>query len=219
MIIFREMNTKIWEYKMIRIIILIFLFIIIIPMTLFAQGGKDYGMFAPKDAYLDTMKFHYYGSENEWSRRMFTHERAEKFYKRRGQRELLMILDGNPVEAENECRYFIQKYPDDLESRFILTIALTQQGKINDAFMEMTKAIEHGLPFAQFLAGPRELLMPLTDSQVFKKYYSDHPIELIHGPLLGGVTENSARFWIRTVNEVSVTINIYSDTNTTQIIR
>ncbi|MCB1121810.1 MAG: DNA alkylation repair protein, partial [Verrucomicrobiae bacterium] len=57
--------------------------------------GDTYGQFAPDDAWAEDPNFAYYGSENEWTRRQFSAVSAELLYKRRGQRQLLEILDGN----------------------------------------------------------------------------------------------------------------------------
>jgi alkaline phosphatase D len=69
-------------------------------------------------------------------------------------------------------------------------------------------AIDEGFPFSRFLAGPRDLLKPLTDSAEFKELAQKHNVELLHGPMLGCVTDTSAKFWVRTTNEVPVQILI-----------
>jgi len=68
------------------------------------------------------------------------------------------------------------------------------------------EAIDAGLPFGRFLAGPRELLRPLTESAEFRELSEKHRIEFLHGPLLGCVTDSSAQFWVRTVTEVPVQV-------------
>ena len=143
---------------------------------LFAQGGKDYGQFAPADAYIDSSGFAYYGAENEWTRRMFSEQATGRFYKRRGQRQMIEIIEGR-VEAAirlAECRLADDKH--DPESLFILTVAYAHQGDVKRAYKSMRKAIKAGLPFSRFMAGPRELLEPLTASTAFKKYADKHPV-------------------------------------------
>jgi alkaline phosphatase D len=70
------------------------------------------------------------------------------------------------------------------------------------------KALEDGLPFSRFVAGPRDLLKPLTDRAEFKELIQKHGTELLHGPMLGCVTDTGAKFWVRTANEVPVQILI-----------
>jgi len=174
-----------------------------------AQGGKHYGQFAPADAYVNGSPLAYYGSENDWNRRMFTAERADEFYKRRGQRELLAILDGQPKQAVHECQQYIKREPADLESRFLLTVAWCQLGDVEKAYKTMVEAVRAGLPLERFLAGPRELLRPLTRSQTFIKYAASRVKPLIHGPMLGSVTDHGARFWVRTVAALPVTVRVF----------
>lgn len=195
----------------------IFLFpvaVLTIFTTIFAQGGKDYGQFAPPGAYVKGSPFPYYGSENEWSRRMFSQKATDRFYKRRGQRQLLAVLDGHPELAVKLCEKRLEENPDDLESLFVLTIARTQQGQLPEAFRLMKRAIAAGLPFERFLAGPRGLLKPLTESPKFKQFAAKHPVQLLHGPMLGSVSDSSAAFWVRTKNEITVTVNVYAVNDT-----
>lgn len=67
------------------------------------------------------------------------------------------------------------------------------------------------MPVERFLVGPRNVLAPLTGSAEFKRFLKEHPAgELLHGPMLGAVTHRSARFWIRTLNEVPFKVQFSS---------
>ena len=173
---------------------------------------EDIGEFAPPDAYLEGSKHPYYGSENPWDRRFFTTQLKGE-YKRRGQRQMLDIVEGRPEEAVRYCRDLLAADPNDLESWFNLVVAQCQLGRLDSAFQTLKIAIEKGLPFERFSAGPRDLLKPLTDTPEFKKLAGQKNVQLLHGPMLGCVTERSAKFWVRTVNEVPVQI-IASTSNT-----
>jgi len=74
--------------------------LLVLPSLTAGQGNK-YGQFAPQDAYEDGSKLAYYGSENAWDRRFFNQRSADRFYKRRGQRQLMAILEGHPEQAAN----------------------------------------------------------------------------------------------------------------------
>ena len=186
---------------------------LMILLILVAIGGtfcskqtiEEIGEFAPPDAYLDGSKHPYYGSENPWDRRFFYAQLGFE-YKRRGQRQMLDIVEGRPEEAARYCRELLAADPNDLESWFNLVVAQCQMGKMDSAFQTMNIAIEKGLPFERFLAGPRDLLRPLTESEKFKKLAAENNIQLLHGPMVGGVTDSSATFWVRTVDEVPVQI-------------
>ncbi len=80
----------------------------------------------------------------------------------------------------------------------------------------MKKALKSGLPLERFLAGPREFLKPLTHSAEFRKYFPAYPGKLIHGPLLGSVTDHSARFWVRTLGADTVTVRVFQKSESDQ---
>jgi hypothetical protein len=187
------------------------LFLMILPCLILAQGGKDYGQFAPTDAWNEDSTLAYYGSENEWTRRMFTEVRGHTQYKRRGQRQMLAIQEGHPQLAVDYCKKRLLKDPNDSETLYMLTVAWSQVGEIDSAISTMHKALDAGLPFERSLAGPRNLLEPLTQSEPFKAYMDKHSVQVVHGPMLGAVTDSSARFWLRTLSATQVAINIFKD--------
>jgi len=188
-----------------------YLLYMIIPSLILAQGGKDYGQFAPADAWNEDSTLAYYGSENEWTRRMFTEERGHTQYKRRGQRQMLAIQEGHPELAVEYCKKRLLKDPNDSETLYMLTVAWSQLGEFDSAMVIMHKALDAGLPFERFLSGPRRLLKPLRESTPFIEYMGKHSVPVIHGPMIGAVTDTSARFWVRTLEEVQIGINIFKD--------
>ncbi len=172
-----------------------------VPDDVRSSSSSGYAQFAPEDAYLEGSSFAYYGSENAWDRRFFSERTADQQYKRRGQRQMLAILDGQPERAAELCRARLQAQPGDAESLFVLTVALTQMGQLEPAMETVTRALDAGLPFGRFLAGPRDLLAPLTDTPAFRELAESRSVEIVHGPMLGAVTARSARFWVRTASE------------------
>ncbi len=92
---------------------------------------------------------------------------------------------------------------------YTLCVSYSQINNIEKSTYYFKTAIKKGLPFEQFLAGPRKLLKPLYDTKEFQHYLKNNPVELLHGPMLGDVTSESAKFWIRTFHEVEFNINIY----------
>jgi len=171
--------------------------------------AEKYGQFAPDDAWEGDTGFAYYGSENEFSRRQFTEVSAERLYKRRGQRQILKIIDGDVDEAIALAEYRLGEDSEDPEYYFILAVAYSQKKDIEKAMDSMRGAIERGMDFGRFLAGPRDLLGTLTGSSVFREYAAEIGQRLLHGPMLGSVSSTSARFWARTSGENQVTIRCY----------
>jgi len=170
------------------------------------KSESEYGQFAPPDAWEEDPNFAYYGSENEWTRRMFSDNAVAKFYKRKGQRQMLSIIDGNYEEAISLCKKTLLETPHDLESYFNLTAAFTQLNRLDSAIKYMNVALENGLPFTRFLAGPRELFQPLYSTKEFQKLKSEKNFKIVHGPMKGAVTSSSAKIWLRTVDESNIEI-------------
>ncbi|MCY3968667.1 MAG: alkaline phosphatase D family protein [Acidobacteria bacterium] len=161
-------------------------------------GGENYGEFGPPDAYEGDSPHPFYGAENEWSRRMFDERSADLYYKRRGQRQLLEILDGNPTRAIELADARLADDPADAESHFIRAVALTQRDQIDEAEAAMQAALDAGMPFGRFQAGPRDLLASLAATATFALHAASPNNEIVHGPMLGAVTDTSAGVWVRT---------------------
>jgi len=107
------------------------------------------------------------------------------------------------------CSESVKENPEDLESLYALAAAYAHRGQIDTAMTYVKKAVEGGLPLERFIVGPRSELAPLTASRAFKKYVHEHPVgELLHGPMLGAVTDTSARFWVRTATEVPFRVRV-----------
>jgi alkaline phosphatase D len=160
--------------------------------------------YAPPDAFIDGSSHPYYGSLNPWNRRFFSEHLH--LYGRRGQRQMLDILEGRVDDAVKYCTEVLESSPKETESLFTLTVARCVQQDYAGAEKMMTMAVEGGLPFERFLAGPREMLGPLRRTEQFRKYVDKYKPQLIHGPMLGCLTHTSAKFWVRTVDEVPVQV-------------
>lgn len=168
-----------------------------------------YRQSAPPEAFEEGSSLAYFGSENEWGPRQFTAQQAQTYYKRRGQRHMLLIMEGRAEEAAQSCREYLQKDPADLESLFNLCVAQCQLGDVVGAFSTMKQAVAAGLPIERFVVGPRSLLTPLTDSTLFRNYLTQHLVTILHGPMLGAMTDTSVRVWLRTAEECVFTVRVF----------
>ena len=135
---------------------------------------------------------------------------AVEQYKKQGRDAISDIVDGKYDAAVEHFKDYLSEHPKDLESMYGLAIAYAQKQEIDKAITYVQKAVDEGLPFARFLAGPRDLLKPLTSSSQFKVLAEKYAVELLHGPMLGCVTESSAKFWVRTANEVTAEVVVKS---------
>ncbi len=183
--------------------------IIITLIIMSCRSSPDYEKvgYAPPDAFEPGSKYPYYGS---FAKRGFGEsefiKKTLRLYKRRGQYLMREIVHGRAKKAARYSRKLLAENPDDPEFMYTLCVAQCRVGDIKGAVQSMKNALAKGLPFGRFLAGPRDLLRPLTQTKAFKEIAARYDIQLIHGPLLGCVTDKSARFWVRTVNESPVQV-------------
>ena len=188
-------NVKSWP-------MLVLVVLACVSAASFAGGKEPPG---PEDAYIDGSSHAFYGKDQGgWTR--LRRQFDSKQYGRQGQRQMLDILDGRPEEAVRKCQQVLASEPNDLESLFNLAVARCKLKDYAGAAESMTRAVEGGMPFARFLAGPREMLKPLRDTDEFRRYAARYKVQLIHGPMLGCLTDTSAKFWVRTVDEVPVQV-------------
>ncbi len=132
--------------------------------------------------------------------------KREPQYKGIARNRITQIAKGKPDAAMAGSEKYLAEHPGDLESHYVLAIAAAQSGQLDKAVEYARKGVELGLPIGRFLAGPRNLLKPLTESKAFRDFAAKHPVELIHGPMLGSVTDARARFWVRTARTVTVQV-------------
>jgi len=96
----------------------------------------------------------------------------------------------------------------DAEKSFVLAMIACMKGDSGAALEHAKQAVENGLPIERFQAGPRDILAPLYANNKFKTWLAKQQRQLLHGPLLGSVTDSSATFWVRTAEEADVRIVI-----------
>lgn len=173
------------------------------------ESPSKYGEFAPADAFQDS-ELAYYGSENEWSRRQFSKSKADEAYKRRGQRQMLAIIDGDAEQGLQWAQQRLEADPDDIESMFTRTAAYCRLGALDLAIVSAKEAVEKGLPIERFQAGPRWVFQPLTELAAFQEFAASRTTGLIHGPMLGCVTDNSAKVWVRVEKAGPVAVKVFS---------
>ena len=126
--------------------------------------------------------------------------------KRVGQGQMIAIVDGKLDRAARMCEDYLELEPNHLESLFNLAVARGQMKDLAGAEKAMQQALGAGLPAGRFLAGPRRLVKPLAQTETFRRLAAREDLQLIHGPMLGCLTDRSARFWVRTAKEIPVQV-------------
>jgi len=145
---------------------LIFFFIVLImiagctPREEIPQ--ETIGEFAPEDAYLDGAKHAYYGSENEWNKRFF-YKHIKEYYKRRGQRQMLDIVEGRADEAAAYCRELLADNPEDVE------MVINQKIYQTDAYVQYDLAVVKELGLMRGVRLARLEISPVQYNPVLNK--------------------------------------------------
>lgn len=116
------------------------------------------------------------------------------------------LAAGKSAEAVTAFEAVLERRPKDAEALFGLAAAAAQLGDLKKAMAAVTQALDAGLPIERFVAGPRGWTKPLVESPEFQELWKQRGSPVLHGPMLGCVTDGSARFWLRTAAEAAVQI-------------
>ncbi len=126
-----------------------------------------------------------------------------------GQRNAVQqIARSKPDAAAKRLR---EKGLDDVpETRFVEMLSLLDQDRPEEALANAKQAVDAGLPINRLVAGPRQLLDRLHALPEFRSWLEDvAPPPLVHGPMVGSVTDRSASFWMRTADAMPVTVSLW----------
>lgn len=129
-----------------------------------------------------------------------------RFDNRLGQAQMILLADGRFEKAVELCRRAIEQKSEHAESWFNLAIGLANLDKPAEALEAAAQAIQAGLPPERFLAGPRPLMSQLVEADGFARTVISQCSPLIHGPMLGCVSDRAAKFWVRTAEEFPVVV-------------
>lgn len=139
--------------------------------------------------------------------------RKENQYKRVHQSALRFILRGALDETEEFLDGYLANHPQDAETLYMLGVLHGQRDNIAEAVSFMKRAIAAGLPDGRLLAGPREMMKPLRETELYRGLLQKYESQVVHGPLLGNITGTAASFWVRTATECSVEVSVQTVEN------
>ena len=94
------------------------------------------------------------------------------------------------------------------ENYFVMAMLASMKGDADVALKHAKDAVKEGLPFERLLAGPRDAFATLHQSRAFQEWAEKESKLLIHGPMLGNVSSDSASFWVRTAKEAEVRVSV-----------
>ena len=138
-------------------------------------------------------------------------------YKRLCKEQISRLVDGDVDKAIHCLQSLLEASPVDPEYMYGLALAHTLNRELDTALEYVQRALDAGLPMGRFLAGPRTLFAPLYDTKAFQELDAMYGSPLIHGPMLGDVTDNSARFWVRTRTASTVRVSVSSTSRQKQL--
>ena len=98
---------------------------------------------------------------------------------------------------------------DAAETHFVMMMSALKQGRLDEGIRRARRALAAGMPFGRLVAGPRDVLAPLYETEAYKTLEVRHRRpSLVHGPMLGDVTQRAASFWVRTAKASAVDVRI-----------
>ena len=127
-------------------------------------------------------------------------------YKRWGQYAVKRLTLGDRDGAEETLRRLLRLAPDDPDLLLLLASTVATAGEAAEAERLLTAALDAGLPPERLLVGPDVVTGPLQDFATVATVRDSLRGRPLHGPLLGDITDRSAKVWLRTAEPAAVTL-------------
>lgn len=131
---------------------------------------------------------------------------AASDYKRWGQYAVKRLAVGDQQDAEAFLSEMLAIAPDDSELMLLQAAAVGTRGDVAAAQAWLLQALAAGLPPGRVLAGPRVLSEPLSKTETYRRLRDHSDQQLLHGPMLGAMTDRSVDVWVRTAEPAQVTL-------------
>jgi len=139
-------------------------------------------------------------------------------YGRQNRDTISEILYGEPEKAEAYFRDYLREHPKDLESEYGLVLALTAQGRTDEALGFLKSSIDHGLPFSRYMAGPRNLFASIYKTETYRAMHWRLATPIIQGPMVGATGSDFVSVWVRTDSEREMTLQVAKDSDFSAIV-
>ncbi|MFP6675019.1 MAG: alkaline phosphatase D family protein [Pirellulaceae bacterium] len=117
-----------------------------------------------------------------------------------------LIRHGKLDEAVEVLIARMEKFPSDGEWVYQRSIALAQQGKLDESIKLLQTALRMDVPLGRVVADSHDLLEPLRKLDTFQKLLNRNGQQPTQGPMVGSVTSNSAKIWLRTASACTVQV-------------
>lgn len=100
---------------------------------------------------------------------------------------------------------------DQAEVHFVRMLAACVENDSIQALRYAKEAVGEGAHFGRFLAGQPQMLQTLYRAEGFQDWAAEFDTPVIHGPMVGAITDKSARIWIRSAQEMELGLKIQPD--------
>jgi len=107
-----------------------------------------------------------------------------------------------------DLKSYLKKAPHDEETLYCLALAYSGSGNGDKALDYTKKAMSEGLPLERFIAGPRSLNRELLNNDGFVEMVRSSSVKLVHGPMIGDLTSDSVKIWVRASKESEIKVVI-----------
>jgi alkaline phosphatase D len=95
------------------------------------------------------------------------------------------------------------------ETHFVRMLVALEAEETDKAVRYARAALDAGLPFGRLVAGPRERLAPLYATDQYRQWERQNSsLRVLHGPMLGAITSDSASLWLRTAKKGSIQVRV-----------
>ncbi len=139
-------------------------------------------------------------------------------YKRVHQNLLKQILRRKLDQAVIRAKKFLEQYPEDAETWFILAVAECQQGNLDQASDSARRALQHGLPASRFACTNMLGIEKLHTLKSFQDVLQPFKVQPVHGPMLGDLRATRVSVWIRTLERSKVRVIVWPDSEPQRMI-
>ena len=128
-------------------------------------------------------------------------------YKKPTREVVTAIGTGQIDKAIKSVRAHLATNPKDAEYHYLLAVAYGAKREPDKAVAHAKLALDNGLPVGRFGAGLEGLHKPWVAGKAMAALTAGAS-RLVHGPMVGSVTHNSARIWVRTACQTTVTVDL-----------
>ena len=97
---------------------------------------------------------------------------------------------------------------DQAEKHVVRALSASLQKDGATALKEAKLAVKHGAEIGRFIAGPKDALASLHQADGYAQWVASFDVQLVHGPMIGEVTAESAKVWLRTAKAMNATVSI-----------